>query len=294
MQVSVALYRNMTAKKTKVKNRSIVKVSADPVMKLRIFSNSRTRHRITDPPTGEIGHWQRHKVIEQPASELHIDLVRGLAEHEGPQPAEEHLEDRDDRETDHQHVERRQASVHQHLIDNHLKSERGDQAEQLQKERGNQHFADDAAVAPDLGDEPAQIEHLRQTGNRGAATQQYESARPPRLEFGAFDDLCPPFSRQVDDHLVVHDAGDGGKAAVGILGDRRQRCPGQPLPSRRNETGFEPEPAGDPDEILRRGGGGAREPAACEPPCVRGNAEIAGDHAEAQQPGVDHLRLDPG
>ncbi len=49
IQVSIALYKNMTARKTKVNSRSIVSVSAEPVMKLRMFSNSRMR--ATESPT---------------------------------------------------------------------------------------------------------------------------------------------------------------------------------------------------------------------------------------------------
>ncbi len=49
MKVKTALYKNITAKKTNVKSRSIVSVSAEPVMKLRMFSSSRTR--ATESPT---------------------------------------------------------------------------------------------------------------------------------------------------------------------------------------------------------------------------------------------------
>ena len=47
ISVKKGAYISMTAKKTTVKAVSITKVSADPVKKLRIFSNSRTRATVS-------------------------------------------------------------------------------------------------------------------------------------------------------------------------------------------------------------------------------------------------------
>ena len=49
MAVSSGEYKNITARNTNVKNRSMTSVSAELVRKLRIFSSSRTR--ATESPT---------------------------------------------------------------------------------------------------------------------------------------------------------------------------------------------------------------------------------------------------
>ena len=51
------------------------------------------------------------------------------------------LEHGDRDQPDDQHVERAQAAVDQHLVDDDLEEQRRDQREQLQEERGDQHFA---------------------------------------------------------------------------------------------------------------------------------------------------------
>ena len=47
-------------------------------------------------------------------------------------------------QADDQHVERAQAAVDQHLVDDDLEEQRRDEREQLQEERGDQHLAEQA------------------------------------------------------------------------------------------------------------------------------------------------------
>ena len=63
-------------------------------------------------------------MVEQPGAELDINLVGRLTEYEGSERSEDHFEQRDDRKADHQHIKRRKAAMHQHLIDDDLKEQR--------------------------------------------------------------------------------------------------------------------------------------------------------------------------
>ena len=111
------------------------------------------RHGIADAPRLEIGDRQGQQMAEEPRAELDIDAVGGVREEIGPQPAEHRLEDRDRHQADDQHVERAQAAMHQHLVDDDLEEQRRDQREELQEERGDQHLGEQAAVFVDRAEE---------------------------------------------------------------------------------------------------------------------------------------------
>ena len=72
------------------------------------------------------------------------------------------LEHRDRHQADDQHVERAQAAMHQHLVDDDLEEQRRDQREQLQEERGDQHLAEQMAIFVDRAEEPGDVEAARQ------------------------------------------------------------------------------------------------------------------------------------
>jgi len=69
-----------------VKNRSMTRVRAELVKKLRMFLQfAHPRHRIADAPRLEVGHRQSQQVVEQARAEFHVDAVGGVREQIGPQ-----------------------------------------------------------------------------------------------------------------------------------------------------------------------------------------------------------------
>ena len=73
---------------------------------------------------------------------------------------------------DDQHVERAHAAMHEHLVDDHLEEQRRDEGEELQEERGDQHFAEKAAILVDRAEEPADIETAGEIDQAGAPRHQ--------------------------------------------------------------------------------------------------------------------------
>ena len=110
-----------------------------------IFKLAHARNRVADPPRLEIGDRQGHQMAEQPGAQLDVDPVGRMRKKISAQDAEDGLENRNRHQPDDQHIERAQRAMHQHLVDDHLKEQRRDQREQLQKERGDEHLAEQAA-----------------------------------------------------------------------------------------------------------------------------------------------------
>ncbi len=71
-----------------------------------VFQFAHPRHRIADAPRLEVGHRQRHQMVEQARAELDVDAVGGVREQVGPQNPQNSLEERDRHQADDQHVER--------------------------------------------------------------------------------------------------------------------------------------------------------------------------------------------
>ena len=137
------------------------------------------RHRVAHAACLKVRQRQLQQMAKQPRAQLHIDAAGGVAEHIGSQRAECAFEHHHDQQPDHQHVERGEAPVHQHLVHHHLKEQRAHQCEQLQKQADQQHLAQQSPVLHQAGYEPAEIEYRQLTGQRGAAGDQDELARPP-------------------------------------------------------------------------------------------------------------------
>ena len=162
----------------------------------------------------------------------------------GAQRAEQGLKDRDRDQAGHQHVERGQTVMHQHLVDHHLEKQRRDQRKQLQEERSDQHLGQEPAIFVHRLQEPADVELAREVGERGPARHHQQFARPFRLEFAAVQELRPADRRVLHHHLVLAGLADNEKAAVLAPRDRRQRGRGEPGIILGDDPSLEPERPG--------------------------------------------------
>ena len=123
-------------------------------------------------------------MAEQPRAKFDIDAVGGVGKHIGAQDAQNGLEHRDRHEADYQHVEGAKAAMHQHLVDDDLEEQRRNQREQLQKERRDQHLADDMAIFVDGAEKPGDVEAARQVQEPDPARHQNEFAVPHCFKLG--------------------------------------------------------------------------------------------------------------
>ena len=198
-----------------------------------MFSSSRTRAtEVAGAPGLEIRDRQRDQVPEQPRAQFDIDPVGGVGEHISPQRAKHRLEDRHRDQTDHQHVERREPAMGQHLVGDDLKEQRRYQREQLQEKRRDQYLAQQTAIFVHRLQEPGDVEPARDIGQRGAARHQDDAAGPVVLKLGALDDLRAVFRGDLDQRIVRGHFADDEKALVFQFDDRRQRKLRQAGPSR--------------------------------------------------------------
>ena len=109
--------------------------------------------RIADAACLEICDRQRHQMAKQPGAELDVDAVRRVREQMDAQRAENGLEQGQRDEARDQDVERADASMHEHLVDDDLEEQRGDEGKDLKEERRDQHFAEKTAILVDRTDE---------------------------------------------------------------------------------------------------------------------------------------------
>ena len=68
--------------------------------------------------------------------------------------------------------------MHQHLIHDDLEEQRGDEREQVEHERHQQHFTEQLAVFDDGGNEPGEVELRHLADRRGARGEEDELASP--------------------------------------------------------------------------------------------------------------------
>src|SRR5262249_15170438 len=87
----------------------------------------------------------------------------------------------------------------------------------------DQHLTDNVPIALHRGGEPAQVEDVRQVGDRGAPTQQYKAARPRLLEFTAFEELASRLCRTLHQQLAVEKPRSNHELSAPVFGDRWQR-----------------------------------------------------------------------
>src|SRR5579883_189050 len=199
------------------------------------------RHGIAGAACLEIGDGQGHEMTEEPRAELDIDAVGGVREDVSAERAQHGLEHRDGDEPDHQHIERRQAAMHQHLVGDDLEEERRHQREKLEEERGDDDLAKDAAVLVHRLEEPGHVEAAHELAERGAARHEHQPPAPHGLEDGALDELWAADPGILDECAVIGDLADDQEAAIAQLDDGRQVQTRKPLPGARYQARLDAE-----------------------------------------------------
>ena len=180
-------------------------------------------------------------------------MAGGVAEHVAAQDVERAFEQHDHHQTEDQHVQRREPSVYQHLVHDHLEKERTDQREELQEQRDRQHLAQQAPVLDDAGDEPGEVELGEVAGEARAAGDEDQLAGPlrgkgvQRLD-GRPRGLLVAGRVHEEDALAVG-LGQHDDAAVVEHGQRRQRGERQSIRRRARGLGLEAEPLGGQEKI---------------------------------------------
>lgn len=122
---------------------------------------------------------------KQPRPQLHIDAVRGVGENVCAQGRQDAFKDRYDDKADNQHIERGQAAMHQHLVDDHLKEERRHKREELQEERRHQNFHQHRTVFMHRLQEPGDVKPPDQFAEASAASHQDKTSAPLCFKLGA-------------------------------------------------------------------------------------------------------------
>jgi hypothetical protein len=180
-------------------------------------------------------------VTEQPRAQLHIDPVGGVREDIGAQAGKQAFEYRDACQPDYDHIERRQALMHQHLVDHHLEEKRRDEREKLQKKRSGQHFAQQLAVFDHRLKEPTDVEAAADIGQMGAAGHQDQLSAPLPGERSALHQRGFSRRRIERQRFIVHDLAEDEKASVPAQRNRRKRRAGKPFPVAFHQTRLQPQ-----------------------------------------------------
>ncbi len=158
-------------------------------------------------------------MAEEPAAQFDVQFLAGLRIEPGAQPAEGDFPERDDHQTDAEHLEGGEAVVGEHLVDDVLEEERRREPEQVEREGDQQHLADQLSIFDDLGDEPGHVEGgrgdlrgiARRDEEQGARPAGFQRAAIPALDLGA---------GALDGHGVLADAADH-EPALGPAGQHR-------------------------------------------------------------------------
>ena len=199
---------------------------------------------VADAAILEIGERQTEQMAEEAAAQLDVELLAGLRIESSAQPAECDFPERDQNEPDTEHLQRCQAVVCQHLVDNVLEEERRGETEQVEREGDQQDFADQLSVFDDLGDEPGHVEGGRGNLRGIAGGDEEQRARPSGLQHGAVPAL---------------DRGTGALDRHGILADAADHEPAFGA-ARHHRHGKAPQPF----EIAGRGAGADAFDALCQ------------------------------
>src|SRR5215467_1053267 len=124
-------------------------------------------------------------MAEQASAKLNIDAVGGVGKDVGPQNPEDRFEHRYDHETDGEHVERAETTMHQNLVDDDLEEQGGDQGKELQEERSYQDPGEYLAVLVNGANKPGDIEAAGQIEQPNPARQEHQLAIPDPYELRA-------------------------------------------------------------------------------------------------------------
>ena len=97
-------------------------------------------------------------MMKQPPAQFDVDPVRRVAQRIRAQELEDGLEQAQGHHADHQHDQRRDAFVNQHLVNDELEKDRRRQSKQLHKQRCDHHMGERAAVPQNRWPKPAEPE----------------------------------------------------------------------------------------------------------------------------------------
>ena len=139
--------------------------------------------------------------------------------------------------------------MHQHLVDDDLKEQRGDEREDLEEKRGNHHLAEHVTVFMNGAKEPGDVESAREVRQRRPPRHQDEPAIPNGLELGPRHQRGPRRQRGLNEHLVLAHLGEEEKPTVLENRDPRQRGLVEPLTARSAYARLEAELPGDPKHL---------------------------------------------
>ncbi len=189
-------------------------------------------------------------MAEQARAQLHIHTVGGVGEHIGAQGAHQHFEGGDHDEADDHDVERCQALVHQHLVDHHLEEQGCHQRENLQEEGGQHHFAQEAAIFDQGGDEPGDVELARIAHHLRARGHEQQAAGPQFLQFLGGDLARPLFQRRLDQRGAVSRARQNEEGSVLCLRNGGKRQFLQPAERSGDGAGLDLQKLGQPQQVV--------------------------------------------
>lgn len=129
-----------------------------------------------------------------------------------------------------QDVQRRQALVHQHLVDDDLTEERGRHGEDLDDEGRDEDFRKNLAVLPDGGAEPQEIERPVGVVQAQPGLDEDQPAGPDIVEAFFTEEKRSGLARVPKHGALAVETHQDRKAAVFHFQDRRQRGLVQPIP----------------------------------------------------------------
>ncbi len=138
--------------------------------------------------------------------------------------------------------------MHQHLVDHDLEEQRRDQREELQEERGDQHFAQQTAVFVDRAQKPGDVEPARDVDSPARRVIR-TSRRPTPLRARPASSSRAERQRRLDQDLVLAWPWRAPEPAIAQDRDGRQRRPGKPRPVGPVGARLEPELLGAPEHL---------------------------------------------
>jgi hypothetical protein len=185
-------------------------------------------------------------MTEQAGAECHVDSIRRVRHQVHLEHREDGFEHDHDEHSRGQHMQRRNALVHQHLVDDHLCEQRGRQTEQLNHEGRGQNLAQSLAILPHRRDKPVETEWPVRVIEAQAGLDQYQFTGPYFLKLCLRQALRPDAVRVAEQHLVERLHAQQDRIFAGVeLCDGRQLDVAEPGPIRVRRLGCEA-------ELLRR------------------------------------------
>ncbi len=148
-----------------------------------VFQLAHAGDGIAGAAGAEVGEGEGEQVAVEPRAQFHVDAAGGVGEDVGAQAGQAHLEQRGGDEADGDDVQGGEAAMHQHLVHDHLEEQGRDQGQELQDEGDQEHFAQQAAVFDDGGDDPGEVGLGHLGGQGGAGGDEDEFAAPVLRQF---------------------------------------------------------------------------------------------------------------